>query len=187
MITSRWAERGVPAVVGWWGLGWVYSGALWLVALAVVAAHGWALAALAIVLRLAVTLTLGIGLCAMERWGWASIVGAAALYVALAGAAAARAAWTLLTLPPGTLSWQPVFFGLPRGACASLLGWALAVAAIAGVGLRLMWGIRGHFDVPDRRAFTVLLQEGAWPAVLLAVLDSFLLYGWWLVATGSVR
>lgn len=160
------------------GLAWVYSGALWLLLLALLAQGGYFLAAGGVCLRLVATLAVGVGLCGTERWAWAMAVCMAAFYLALGLAVGTGAAQALVLLPPGTLSWKPVFLGLNTDDTVRLLVGAGLAALVSGTNLALLWRTQAHFDIPHRRSFTVLLRDGLWPALLVILVDLYLFFGW---------
>jgi hypothetical protein len=174
--------RSTAPAVHWLGLAWVYSSVLWLAAAFLLFSHGAPGVGLVAGSRLVVTLALGIGLCAGECWAWAPAVSLAVFYGFCGGSLAAIVACTLLTLPPGTLSWMPVFLGLTPGP-ALRLGAAGALVALVSLGtFRALWTAQPHFDVPHRRPFTTLLQSGFATALLVAMLDALLLNAWWMAS-----
>lgn len=173
-------DEGTPSLAvaraaNWLGLAWVYSGAFWLMALYGAVTSGWPEGAFAIALRLVATLALGVGLCALERWAWATVVSACAFYTAVGLAAALLAVIKLTAGPPGSnLSWMPVLWGLRASTVASG-GWlGIAGGAVAGGMLLFLWHARPLYDVPPRRAFTCLVRLGLFPAIALAALDGYL-------------
>lgn len=180
MKTSLFS-RGASPVVIWLGLAWVWSGVFWLLGVLSLAGRGWLFGAIAMAVRLVATLVLGVGLCATERWAWAGAVCLTALHAALGGGLAAWATHALVTLPPGVYPWRPLFLGLSAYQLSRILYllW-LAPAAAAGI-LLLLWRYQAQYDVPFRRAFTLLVRRGLGPATLVLLLDLYLLAGWWLL------
>jgi hypothetical protein len=177
MATSPFASDGLPKAA-WLGLAWVYSGLLWLLGLLFMVSWGWPAGALTMAARLAATLALGVGLAATERWAWAGAVCLAAFYAALGLGAAAGGAW-LLVSAGSVAPWTPLFLGFTAEMCRRA-AWIGGAAAVAGaVSIRLLWQDQAEFNVPRRRPFTTLLQEGVWVALLVAMVDAFLIYGWW--------
>ena len=168
--------------IGWLSLGYLYSGAAWMVAAVVFLLLGAGVGAGFAVARLAVTLWLGVGLCAQERWAWASVVCQAALVLLFSASAALLAAVTLATLPHGSLSWQPILLGLRRDSVILVGTLGTALAAVGGGVLTMLWREQGQFNVPYRRAFVTLTELGAAPALLAILLDAYLVWGWWVTA-----
>ena len=175
------------ASASWIGLLYVYSGLIWLWALwsAIRADAGGP--AFVLGLRLAVTVAVGVGVCATERWGWAAMCCHLAIHAVGALLIAVVSGWALATRPPNILSWQPVLYGLVSADTLRLLTGSVAVVLAAGAALRVLWPAQTHFDVPYRRPYSVLLQFGFTPSILLAALDLLLLYGWWNAVATSAR
>jgi hypothetical protein len=169
----------------WLSLAWVYSAALWVLLLVGSLSAGWmGLAALA-ALRLAGTLAIGIGLCAGERWAWANAV---CLALFEGGAAATLALFLnarLAALPAGTFSVQRVHWDLMvfqlrqavQGAGAVVLLWI-------GVGA-LLWRLQDEYDIPHRRPFTTLAQQGLWLSLPMVAVDALLFTAWCMWAARS--
>lgn len=162
----------------WLGLLTVYSGVLWLLGIFAAATNGWMVGAGILLLRLAGTLAVGVGLCAGERWAWAAATCLAAVYATLA-AAAGSLVISGLASHPAALSWQPVAVGLNTYLAQRVLACSGALVAGGAGALWLLWRAQPDFDVPYRRSFTVLLHDGAWLAGLVLAADSFLVYHAW--------
>jgi hypothetical protein len=151
------------------GLGFVYLGIPLLAAVVHYAPQGSLLLTASLAVCLIGSLALGVGLCAHERWAWAAAVSlcvlAAGCSVAVAGAAIAA-----LAAQSRALSWQPVFWGLPRASTQNLVCGAALTAGLAAAAVAVLWRGQADYDVPHRRAYTTLAREGALPAavVLLA-------------------
>jgi hypothetical protein len=177
---KAFTSTAAPGSVAWLGLGWVYSGGFWVVVLLLAAAVGWPAGAAAAALRLGLTLATGVGLCAMERWGWAAALCSSALHAAAAGSIAVAGGTTLLTLPGGTLSWTPIFWGLNTRVCALVTAAAAGVAVTASLSLWVLWREQQHFDIPPGRPFSLLSRFGPWLATPILAADTYLLCGWWL-------
>ena len=184
MSRSAWTGRSASGAINWLGLVWVWSGGLWLLGLLLMAAMGQPGGVLAFAVRLAVSLAVGVGLCALERWAWAAVVCVSAFYTAISASVAVAAGSTLVTLPSGTLSWMPVFLGMNVDRCLFVASAAVVVAVLSGWSLHLLWRDQAEFGVPYRRPFTVLLHDGAWQALPVALADAYLLYGWWRLQVG---
>lgn len=140
---------------------------------------GWGVGAGFAAARLLLTLWLGVGLCAQERWAWASVICQAALVLLFSLGAAVLVVVTLCTLPPGSLSWQPILLGLKRDSIVFVGTVGVTLAAIAGGMLSMLWREQAQFGVPHRRAFVTLTELGAAPALLAVILDAYLVWGWW--------
>ncbi|MFN3648870.1 MAG: hypothetical protein ACK47B_04740 [Armatimonadota bacterium] len=177
-----WRASSGLGVLSWVGMACVYSAALWLLGLFLSAFGGWPEGAVAMALRMAGTLALGVGLCALERWAWATAVCLAGLYAVVSVGWAATAGWAWLSARPGTLSWMPVFLGLNLESCARLSVLAVAAALVSGGLCYLLWRAQPEYDVPYRRPYTVLFQDGAPRALLLVAIDAFLGAAWWAAA-----
>ena len=167
--------------IHWLGLAWVYSAAFWLLAVFTVP---WPIDALpaamgSMLLRMVATLAIGIGLCATERWGWASTVCIAGPYAVFTTALAGTGSWRLMTLPRTTLSWTPVFWGATASLTGFVVVWSWIAAAVSWAVLSLLWQAREHFDVPARRPFTTLARQGAGPAMLVLLVDGYLAFTLW--------
>lgn len=169
-------------LLGWLGIAWVYSGVVWLVGLWMMIALGWGAGAAGMALRLAATLLLGVGLCALERWAWAAALCLAAAYTLFAAALALAAGGTAFWAYGHAFSWMPVFLGLKRDLALRVACGACGVAVISGGMWRCLWSFQPEFDVPYRRPFTVLVQHGLLPAALVFLIDAYLLAGWWVNA-----
>lgn len=166
-------------LAGWLGLAVVWSAAFWVWLLMVTIRGGWVLGALAVGVRLVLTLGLGVGLCALEKWAWAAAVCLAGVYTAAAGILAGAATWTCLSARPGTLSWVPLLWGLGIDRLFAVAAVAWPVALLSAAMLWLLWREQSHFNIPDRRAYTALLKDGPWPALLIAMCDGLLLFTWY--------
>lgn len=166
------SRAGMLPAVSWIGLLWVYSGVFWIALLLRAGTPG---SGGVIALRLALTLALGIGLCALDRWAWAGAVCLTSIYTLVCGAAAGAAGWTLLSLPAGTLSWKPVLWGLNAAACGRIAGASAAVALLSGGLCLALLRAAPEFDVPAGRVFSVLNGRGFWMALAILALDGFLL------------
>lgn len=169
-------------LLGWLGLAWVYSGVLWLAGLALMVSLGWGFGAAAMGLRLAATLVIGVGLCALERWAWATAFCLAVVYLLLGIALAVTGGGTAVWAYGHALSWMPVFLGLKRDLALQAACGALAAAGVCGGMWSYLWRSQPEFDVPHRRPFTVLVQDGLLPAALVFMIDAYLLAGWWVNA-----
>lgn len=175
-------ERWMVRRVHWIGMAGVYLGTLTLLAL-LTTGGGFAVPALAaLVLRAAAAVALGIGICGLERWAWAVAVCLSALHLGVDGLLALIAGWRCMTLPSSVLSWQPVFHGLTADNCGGVAIVAGVGAVLAALVLYSLWTAREQFDVPYRRAFTVLSREGMLPTLAVASVDLYLVLGWWLSA-----
>lgn len=176
-------SRGYP-ITAWVGLLWVY-GAAWFVFAAVQANNlGWPAGIAAALLRLAATLAIGVGLCATERWAWGPAVSLSGFYTVLAAALAVRATAFVAAPPPGTLSWMPVFLGLNLAGCGRAAFYAWGAALLSLGTLVVLWRTQPQFDIPFRRAYSVMVRFGLAPALLVIALDAYLLWGWWHVWAG---
>jgi hypothetical protein len=173
-------SKGAPPPVVWVGLIWVYSGVCWLLGLFAASQAGWPEGVLALAVRLAAALAVGVGLCALERWAWGPAVCIAGMYAALGGVLAVSAFYTLLTLPPTALSWMPVFWGLRRGTTLDLGLAALLCAAAGAASLAVLWRAKEQFEVPYRRSFTVMLRYGLAPTLAVLSADAYLVATWWI-------
>jgi len=181
-VRSRTFRLDGSRLVTWLGVCWIYSAVFWLWAVHGAYLAGWGEGLVANLVRLALTLALGIGLCATERWAWAGVVSVAFVYGALATLVAVAASWTLATPSPTTLSWMPVFFGLNTAECRRVCTAAWATAALSALVLWLLWSAQEHCDIPHRRPFRALLRFGWGPAVGLMAADGYLIYDWWMHA-----
>ncbi len=177
---SHFPRPGLRLDVTWIGVVWVWTSVLWGLAAFAVGASGWLPGAAALLVRALVTLGLGIGLCAAERWAWAPVVCLTAFEALCAGSLAAGSGWLLVTLSPGWPSWKPVALGLAPDLLRQVLIDAGAAALLSGSCALLLWSTRGSFNVPRRRHFTVLRQAGLLPAGVLLLVDAYLLKCWWL-------
>lgn len=186
MKSSRF-DYGPGAAASWIGLICVYSGLIWLWALWSAVRGEAGGTAFVLGLRLACTVGVGVGVCANERWGWAAMCCHLAIHAVGALPIAALSGWALATRPPNILSWQPVLYGLVSADAFRLFLGAVVVVAVAASALRILWAAQSHFDVPYRRPYSVLLQFGFTPSLLLAALDLLLLYGWWNAVSTSAR
>lgn len=169
-----------PLSVFWLGLLWVWSGAPWFFAMLGALMAGLPLAGAAMFVHLLGAIGIGIGLSANERWGWAAAFCVSSLYLAGGGLLAVGAAWTLVMLPPGTLSWHPVFLGLTREQTARAVLYGAAVGLLGLGNLWLLWRHQEHYHVPDRRPFTTLVRYGIGPMLPVLAADLFLVYGAWV-------
>ncbi len=165
----------------WLGLLWTYSGLIWLGGLVLMVTQGLPVGALAMGVRLAATLALGIGLAAAERWAWAAGVCLSALYGVLGLLAAAGLFLLRLSRPGAVPPWAPMGWGFTAEMCRVGTAVAAATAAASVVTLLVLWRSQSEFAVPERRPFGTLLNLGAAPASLVALTDSFLVFGWWLL------
>jgi len=183
MKSSAFGTGRYPAAT-YLGLLWVYGAAGCLLAAFAAGGLEWTGGVIAVMVRMAATVAVGVGLCAAERWAWGPAVALSGLYSLAAAGLASRATWILVAPPAGTLSWMPVFWGLNLAGCArvAFVGWI--AAAIAGANLWLLWRAQGHFDIPYRRPYSVMLRFGLAPTLLIIALDTYLLRGWWSVWTG---
>ena len=163
----------------WLGLGWVYSGVFWLLCLFGTADSGGLHVVVAVAVRLAGTLALGIGVCATERWAWAAVVSLSGFHAAAATALATLGGAALLTAPPTTPSWKPLFLGYTLQGARGVVVAALCAAAVAAVNIGVLWPAQTQFDVPHRRSFTVLAREGMWGCIPVLLADLFLVYSVW--------
>jgi hypothetical protein len=183
-MRERLLHRDVWPVLFWVGLAWVYSGAFWLLGLLTAAQSGWPAGTLALAMRLGGTLAIGVGLCAVERWAWAPALCLTGFYACVGLVVAGITAWAALFPPAGTLSWTPVLWGMPVDQCVRVCVLCAALfllcAAVAGV----LWHGRSQYEVPYRRAFTVLVRKGLVPTLGLLLLDGFLVASLW---TGWTR
>jgi hypothetical protein len=166
------------SLTGWLGLAWVYSGALWLWG----TWAGWnagagELAVLAFV-RAAATVAVGVAVCGTEKWGWATGLLLSAIHAALGWGVLAFCVWTLATRPPGTLSWQPALWGLNSAQAIRLALCSGVVAAASTGGTLMLWRDQAAFDVPRGRAYGAIVGNGLAPAILVALVDSLLWFGW---------
>lgn len=186
MKSSRF-DYGPGAAASWIGLVYVYSGLIWLWALWSALRGEAGGPALVLALRLSATVGVGIGVCAAERWGWASMCCHLSIHGLGSLVIAAVSGWALLTRPPNILSWQPVLYGLVSADVVRLFLGAIGVMLAAGGALSVLWRSQGHFDVPHRRSYSVLMQYGFAPSILFAALDLLLLYGWWNAVATSAR
>jgi hypothetical protein len=162
---------------GWLGLAWVYSGILWLIPLWL----GWTAGNLELVglafLRMVATLSVGVAICANERWGWATALVLAGSYTVLSIAVLGVILFALLT-HPDALSWQPVLGGLTAAQSRPLLvGAAVVVGACLGA-IVLLWRARSGYDVPPRRVYSTLVRFGLGPAMGILLIDGALLLSW---------
>ena len=162
------------------GLLWVWSAPLWLLAAMVAWWSEWYLGAGVLLLRLILTMVLGVGLCAGEIWAWAEGFCLAILHLSATGILFLGALATLLFLPAGTLSWKPVFFGLTTGRCLDVAIAAGIISAASVLTALLLWRSQSQFDLPYRRPFTTLVRLGLLPALGMFVLDALLLLAWWV-------
>lgn len=186
MKSSRF-DYGPGAAAGWIGLIYVYSGLVWLWALWSAIRGEAGGPAFVLGLRLAATVGVGIGVCATERWGWAAMCCHLAIHAVGSLLIAIASGWALATRPPNILSWQPVLYGLVSADTLRLFLASVLVAVAAAGALRILWFSQAHFDIPYRRPFSMLLQFGFTPSILLAALDLLLLYGWWNAVATSAR
>lgn len=157
------------------GLAWVYSGALWLLMLP---AAAWPLGTMSMVLRLAATLAVGVGLCAMERWAWAWATSLATVYAGLGLGLGAGISWALAVDASRALSWEPVFFTMNTAACARLAPFCWAGAVAGAANLWLLWRNQAQFEIPHRRPFSCLVRFGLGPSMLVLAVDASLALGW---------
>lgn len=160
------------------GLACVYSGIPWLFALLGAISSGWLPGAAAEAVCLAGSLAVGVGLCAGERWAWASATCLAAIY-AVGAAGIATALGSGIAGSGSALSWQPVAAGLTSGVAIRTVVLSVCALPVALGLLTLLWKAQPDFDVPYRRAFTTLLHDGAVPAAAIVAADLFLLYHAW--------
>src|SRR5688572_2347927 len=135
----RHAAEHDPAPLRWLGLIWVYTGVVWLFALLGAVSQGRYPGSIAYAVRLAAALGVGVGLCAAERWGWATAVCQAGFYSVVGTALAAASGWAWITAPPGTLTWRPIFFGLTIDSCFQLSIHALLLSGVSAAVLALLW------------------------------------------------
>jgi len=160
------------------GLVWVYSGALWLVAVWA----GWTVGrgelALLAFIRAMATVGIGVAVCGTERWGWAVAVTLGAIYAVFGAGVAALVGTALAQRPPGSLSWQPVLWGLTSAQCIPLLQVAGVVTLAGLLTVVSLWRARAHFDVPVGKLYGTLVSFGVVPALLVLLVDGFLLLGW---------
>lgn len=184
MMKDSASETGRYPAAAWLGLLWVYSAAFFLLGTFSANDLGWTGGMVGALLRLLATVAVGVGLCAGERWGWGSAVALGSVYSVLAAGFAARATWIYAAPPPGTLSWMPLLWGLNLAGCGRAALFAWGAAALAAGNLWMLWRTQGQFDVPYRRSYSVVLRFGLGPALLIMLLDAYLLWGWWSVWTG---
>jgi len=167
---------GAPAA--WLGLVWVYSGALWLVAVWAGWTTGRGELALLAFLRAMAAVGIGVAVCGTERWGWAVAVSLGAIYAVFGAGTAALVGTALAQRPPGFLSWQPVLWGLTSAQCVPLLQAAGGVTLAGLITVIPLWRARSHFDVPVGKLYGTLVSFGVVPTLLVLLLDGLLLLGW---------
>jgi hypothetical protein len=177
-MRGRLSVKDAAPVATWLGLVWVYSCAFWLLGLVASAAAGEAGSMMAMGVRLAASVVVGIGLCAAERWAWAQAICLTILYAAGAGTLALTAGWALLNAPLNVLSWKPVFLGLTPAESIRLAWSAAGVAAVSSGIVWLLWRAQLQFDVPYRRPYATLLRYGPWSLIPILGADLYLLYHW---------
>lgn len=166
------------APAAWLGLVWVYSGALWLVPVWLGWNEGRGELALLAFVRSMATVGIGVAICGTERWGWAVAVILGAIYAVFGAGVAAWVGTALAQRPAGSLSWQPVLWGLTSAQCVRLLQVSAAVA-VAGLGTALpLWRARAHFDVPAGKLYSTLVSYGLVTTLLVLLLDGLQLLGW---------
>ncbi|HTE20890.1 MAG TPA: hypothetical protein VK689_21200 [Armatimonadota bacterium] len=180
---SKGSDHPAGSWTPWLGLAWVYSGVFWLLCL--FATAGWSDRGVAasVAVRLAGTLAFGIGVCATERWAWAGVVCLAGFHLAAATVLATLAGVALLTAPPTTLSWTPLFLGYTVEGCRRIVVFAGVAAVMAAANIGILWRAQAQFDVPHRRPFTVLVRHGVWTCIPVLAADLYLLYSVWLSST----
>lgn len=173
---ARRGTRTPPAV--WLGLAWVYTGLFWIAVGVTLFRSGEPLGAAAAAGRLALTLGVGVGLCALERWAWGAAACLAALYGLFGAAVAVGAPW----LPAAAGAWAHV--RNPALAYRAAVAWPLVAVAAALVVLGsaavlgLLWRSQEEYDVPRGRPFGTLVRCGLAPAAATLVLDALLLLFW---------
>ncbi len=179
-------SRAVHTAAGWHGLVWVYSAALWLLLTwLTLSFEGDLLGTLLCLVRLLGTLAVGIGLCGSVRSAWAVAVCASAVYAVLASLAAAAAWVRLATLPPSSLSWMPVAYGLTSGQLRTFATLCLVLVLVSAISLRILQSSSEEYDVGERGAYGILVRDGLVPALAMLTLDLGILALWWLRTWGS--
>jgi hypothetical protein len=167
---------GSPAA--WLGLVWVYSGILWLIAMWLGWKGGRGELALLAFCRATATVGIGVAVCGTERWGWAVAVSLSAIYAVFGAGLAALVGTALAQRPPGSLSWQPVLWGLTSAQCIRMLQAAGAVTLAGLITAIPLWRARAHFDVPAGKRYGTLVSFGLVPTLLVLLVDGLLLIGW---------
>lgn len=166
------------SAIHWLGLFWVYSGAGWLLALYLAAESGNFINCLLLTPPLALTLAVGIGLCAGEVWAWSAAMVISVLGAAQAALAAGMAAYSLFTLPSSYLPWLPAFFAR-TGEDAGRL--ALTAALVCGVLLVQIYILRRSYaecSTEEGALFGQLARFGLLPAGLMSACTLALLWQW---------
>ena len=167
----------------WLGLAWVWANFPWLVVTMVQFGTGETAAGVRSALHLLISLATGIGLCAGERRGWAAAVCISVLYAVACVSAACAAAWQLMNLPTGVLSWEPLLFGMNLRGWNLTVGWGSLLGIVAMGIAGLLWSQRDHFDVPERRSFTTLARFGLVPATVQGLIDLWMALEWLVVSS----
>lgn len=174
----RFGSGIVLAPAAWLGLVWVYSGALWLVAVWLGWINGHGELALLAFFRSMATVAIGVAICGTERWGWAVAVTLSAIYILFGAGLAALVGTALSQRPPGFLSWQPVLWGLTSAQCVRLLQAAAAITVAGLATVIALWRARSHFDVPTGRLYGTIVSFGLVPTLVVLLLDGLLILGW---------
>lgn len=177
-VIRRLGSSAPSSPAAWLGLVWVYSGALWLVAMWLGWNGGRGELALLAFCRATATVGIGVAVCGTERWGWATAVCLGVLYAVFGAGLAALVGTALAQRPPGSLSWQPVLWGLPAAQCLRVLQAAGAVTLAGLITAVPLWRARTHFDVPAGKLYGTLVSFGLVPTLLVLLVDGLLLIGW---------